>query len=276
MPFKVEDVKNAMMSLEYFRKYSLSHIHERYSFPFLRGSYFVYRRIDVLRIASVARAISDNPSYLDVGCGYGDFLEKIREYLPNAIGIEKNAEIFYSCKIPKPEFIEISDAYWGISEPYDIIFVGWMDPGVDFRDKVAAKTNVIITTLDQGLSLQAEYDAYGFERIAVWRTPSWEDVNTEIMNRYYTKMLYETRQDLFKLRSAHNLWYIYSKPDKSEAVKSALLRCLEQENITSLKMHYEFESILDQCGFRYFEELENPTSEKELKGRLWEVRFTKS
>jgi hypothetical protein len=150
-----------------------------------------------------------------------------------------------------------------------------MEPGVDFRDKVSAKTNVIITTLDQGLSLGAEYDAYGFERIAVWRTPSWEDVNTEIMNRYYTKMLDETRQNLFKLRSAHNLWYIYSKPDKSEVVKSSLLRCLEQENSTSLKEHYEFESTLDQCGFRYLEELEDPTSEGELKGRLWEVRFTK-
>ena len=54
-----------------------------------------------------------------------------------------------------------------------------MEPGVDYRDKIAAKTDVIITTLDQGLSLAAEFEGHGFEKIASWITPSWEDINTK-------------------------------------------------------------------------------------------------
>ena len=224
MPFKSEDVQKAMTALNTFRQYAVSPHHERYSFPFLCGSYFTYRKVDVIRVVLIAKAISSNPRYLDIGCGYGDFLEKIREYLPNARGIEKNAEIFYACNKPKPNFIDVSDAEWDIDYTYDIIFVGWMEPGVDFRDKVASKTDVVITTIDQGLSLGAEYDGHGFERIATWRTPSWDDVNTEIMNRYYTSISDETRQILSKLRTAHNLWYVYSKPSKSSIVRSALMK----------------------------------------------------
>jgi hypothetical protein len=224
----------------------------------------------------IAKAISSNPSYLDIGCGYGDFLEKIREYLPNARGIEKNAEIFYSCNKPKPNFIDVSDAEWDIDYTYDTIFVGWMEPGVDFRDKVASKTDVVITTIDQGLSLGAEYDGHGFERIATWRTPSWDDVNTEIMNRYYTCISDETRQSLSKLRTAHNLWYVYSKPSKSNIVRSALMKCIKQEDRNFLKEHYDFESVLDECGFRYHEELDEPTSEIEANASLWEIRLTQT
>ena len=155
MPFTTDDVQKAIASLKTFRQYAVSPYHERFSFPFLCGTYFAYRKIDVVRIAAIAKAISSNPTYLDVGCGYGDFLEKIREYLPNARGVEKNAEIFYACNKPKPDFIEISDAQWDINQDYDVIFVGWMDPGVDFRNKIATKSEVIITTLDQGLSLGA-------------------------------------------------------------------------------------------------------------------------
>src|SRR5919202_5301653 len=150
MPFKREDLKKAIESLQAFRSISASPHHERYSFPFLKGTYYAYRKIDVMRIISIAKAISNNPKYLEVGCGYGDFLKKIREFLPNAQGIEKDAGIFYSCNIPKPDYIKIADALWGIDQKYDIIFVGWMEPGVDFRDTVAAKTDVIVTTLDQG------------------------------------------------------------------------------------------------------------------------------
>jgi hypothetical protein len=276
MPVRTEDVQRAMLSLKYFRRYAVSRYHERYSFPFLCGSYFGYRKVDVLRIISIARATAYNPRYLDVGCGYGDFLEKIRQYLPNARGIEKNAEIFYACNRPKPDFIDISDADWGINQAYDLIFVGWMEPGADFRDKVSAKTDVIITTIDQGLSLGAEFDGHGFKRIATWRTPSWDDINTELMNRYYTNMSNETRQDLSKLRTAHNLWYVYSKPSKSDAVSSALVQCIKHEDRISSNERYEFENVLDECGFRYHEKLENPTSEIESKARLWEVIFTNS
>jgi SAM-dependent methyltransferase len=274
MPFTTDDIQKAMASLRTFRQYAVSPYHERFSFPFLCGTYFAYRKIDVVRIAAIAKAISSNPTYLDVGCGYGDFLEKIREYLPNARGVEKNAEIFYACNKPKPDFIEVSDAQWAINQDYDVIFVGWMEPGVDFRNKIATKSEVIITTLDQGLSLGAEFDGHGFGRVATWRTPSWDDVNTEIMNKYYTKITDETRQDLFKLRTAHNLWYVYSKPSKYGMVASALLKCSRQESHDLSYERYDFENVLDECGFRFREELNVPTSDKQSKARLWEIEFT--
>jgi SAM-dependent methyltransferase len=274
MPFTTDDIQKAMASLRTFRQYAVSPYHERFSFPFLCGTYFAYRKIDVVRIAAIAKAISSNPTYLDVGCGYGDFLEKIREYLPNARGVEKNAEIFYACNKPKPDFIEISDAQWAINQDYDIIFVGWMEPGVDFRNKIATKSEVIITTLDQGLSLGAEFDGHGFGRVATWRTPSWDDVNTEIMNKYYTKISDETRQDLFRLRTAHNLWYVYSKPSRYGMVASALLKCSRQESHDLSYERYDFEDVLDECGFRFREELNVRTSDKRSKARLWEIKFT--
>src|SRR5919197_1621547 len=266
--FDIQDLIKARISLEQFRTYSVSRHHERYSFPFLLGTYFAYRRIDVLRVVSIAKAISNDPKYVDVGCGYGDFLNKIREFLVNAIGIEKDARIFYNFNIPKPDYIRIADACWGIEEEYDVIFVGWMDPGVDFTHAVATKTNVVITTLDQGVSQAAEFDAHGFKRIAYWRTPSWEDVNTEIMNRYYTKMSIQMRQALFEMRGAHNLWYVYSKrPTISEAIRSALLQRLEKEKKWPQE-RYDFEDILDECGFMYLQKLQNPSSDVE-NDPLW-------
>jgi SAM-dependent methyltransferase len=274
MPIKTEDIHKAILSLNTFRQYAASPFHERFSFPFLCGTYFAYRKIDVFRIVSIAKAVSDNPRYLDVGCGYGDFLEKIREYLPNAVGIEKNAEIFYACNKPKPWFIEISDAQWEISREYDVIFVGWMEPEVDFRDKVASKSDVIITTLDQGLSLNAEFDGHGFEKVAAWRTPSWDDVNTEIMNKYYTKMSDVMRQELSKLRTAHNLWYVYSRSSQYDIVKSALLKSARQEIIDYSNEYYDFEEVLDECGFKFCEELVVSNSEMQSGTRLWEIMFT--
>ena len=273
--FDIQDLIKARISLEQFRTYSVSRHHERYSFPFLLGTYFAYRKIDVLRVVSIAKAISNDPKYVDVGCGYGDFLNKIREFLVNAIGIEKDARIFYNFNIPKPDYIRIADARWGIEEEYDLIFIGWMDPGVDFTHAVAAKTNAVVTTLDQGISQAAEFDAHGFKRIAYWRTPSWEDVNTEIMNSYYTKMSAQTRQALFEMRGAHNLWYIYSKKyTTSEVIKSALLQRLEEEK-KAQQERYDFEDVLDECGFMYLQKLQNPCSEAE-NDLLWDIKFVET
>jgi hypothetical protein len=65
----IGDLLKASNSLRQFRTYSASPCHERYSFPFLRGTYFAYRKIDVLRVISIAKAVSNEPRYLDVGCG---------------------------------------------------------------------------------------------------------------------------------------------------------------------------------------------------------------
>ena len=267
MAFSIADIKNANRELIKFR---LNHDadHERFIFPFLCGSYFTYRKIDVHRIVSIAKTISENPTYLDVGCGYGDFLEKVREYIPEAEGIEKSAEIFYSVGRIKPNHIKIADAYNGIDKNYDVIFVGWMEPGVDYRDKISAKTEVIVTTLDQGLSLAAEFDGQGFEKIASWVTPSWEDINIEITNRYYSKLSNELMQTLVDLRGAHNLWYIYCKPDMKKRVRNALRWCLAEE-LKKGYSPYGFEFVLDNSGYKYFEMLKNPYT----KHKLWEPIF---
>jgi SAM-dependent methyltransferase len=275
MPFKTADLQKAIISLEQFKRYTVSRHHERYSFPFFCGTYFTYRKIDVIRLISILKAIAKNgrPRYLDVGCGNGDFLTKIREYIPNAVGIDNDPKIFYYYKRMKPDYIKIADAQWGIDHQFDIIFVGWMEPGIDFRDAVAAKTDVIVTTLDQGISLAAEFEGNGFERIAKWRTPSWEDVNIEIMNRYYTKMSNKTYLSLSRLRGAHNLWYVYSsKPSKSETIKSILMQRLEDEKKEGYES-YDFEEVLDECGFRHLEQLQNLTSYVERKERLWDIQF---
>jgi rubrerythrin len=128
---------------------------------------------------------------------------------------------------------------------------------------------VIVTTLDQGISMAAEFDAHGFEMIASWRTPSWEDVNTEIMNRYYTKMSNSTLQALSNIRGAHNLWYVYSnKPKISETIKSALVQQVEEEK-KLLTERYDFEDVLDECGFRYLERLVSLADEQ----CLWNIQF---
>ena len=266
MPFNIEDLRKARQSLAQFRANAVSPHHERYSFPFFAGTYFAYRKIDVLRVAAIAKAVSNGPSYLDVGCGYGDFLKHVREFVPRAEGLERDAGIFYGLGIEKPDYIRMADAHW-IDKKFDVIFVGWMEPGQDFRDPVARNTDVIITTLDQGISLAAEFDGHGFERVAWWRTPSWEDVNTEIMNRYYTKMPEGKRAELARLRGAHNLWYVYAKPGKAATVKTALQKQVEKEPADS----YDFEGVLDECGYRYLETLENPAAPEPL----WRVSISK-
>ncbi len=265
MPFFTQDLRSAMKALEQYRKYAVSPHHERFSFPFFSGTYFSYRKIDVRRVVAIVNAVSKTPSYLDVGCGYGDFLKRIREFLPSAEGVEKDAGIFYGLGVTKPDYISISDAHW-ISRRYDVIFVGWMEPGQDYRDPVARNTDVIITTLDQGLSLAAEFDGHGFERVARWRTPSWEDVNIEIMNRYYTKMSEGKGVELAKMRGAHNLWYVYARPHLAGTVKNALQEQIAREDPND---HYDFEGVLDECGFGYMQRLENPAAPEPL----WQASF---
>jgi len=272
MAFALDELQQAHVEYQRFKRRNPPQHHERYIFPFFSGSYFTYRKIDVMRVVSIAKAISDKPKYVDVGCGYGDFLKKVREFLPDAIGIEKDARIFYNFTIPKPDCIRIADARWGIEEKYDVIFVGWMDPGTDFTYAVAAKTNVVVTTLDQGISQAAEFDAHGFKRIAYWKTPSWEDVTTEIMNRYYTKMSVQTHQTLFEMRGAHNLWYVYSnRAHKAKAIESALRQRLEEEH-QKLQPRYAFEDVLDDCGYKYLQRLQIPSSDPE-NIPLWDIKF---
>jgi SAM-dependent methyltransferase len=272
--YSTRKLYEAYSELRKFRNSSVSPLHERFIFPYICGTYFGYRKVDVLRVVALAKSISPNPRYLDVGCGYGDFLEKIREFIPDAIGIEKDAGIFYEFNRVKPDYIHIKDVSLDLNEKYDVIFVGWMDPGVDFRKAVATSTNCIITNFDTGgqcgINGGCEYEEFGFERIAWWRTPSWIDVNHEIMNNYYTPLANEIKKELFKLRSAHTMWYVYAKEDLSSIIHDTVRSQIKKESELSLDVDkYDFEGVMDECGFHYNEELPILT----LKRALWKVSF---
>jgi SAM-dependent methyltransferase len=273
--YSTQKLYEAYNELKKFRNFSVSPLHERFIFPYICGTYFGYRKVDVLRVVATAKSISPEPKYLDVGCGYGDFLDKIREFIPDAIGIEKDGGIFYEFNMVKPDYIHIKDVSLDLNQKYDLIFVGWMDPGVDFRKAVAKSTNCIITNFDTGgqcgINGGCEYDEFGFRRIAWWRTPSWIDVNYQIMNKYYTPLTDEIKKELFKLRSAHTMWYIYTKENLSSVVNNTLRLCMKKESQLSLHDEkYNFEEILDECGFHYNEELPVLTSQKKA---LWNVSF---
>jgi len=275
MPFQIDELHGAYSKYNKFRNFSVSPLHERFIFPYICGTYFGYRKVDVLRVVATAKSISPEPKYLDIGCGYGDFLDKIREFIPDAIGIEKDGGIFYEFNMVKPDYIHIKDVSLDLNQKYDLIFVGWMDPGVDFRKAVAKSTNCIITNFDTGgqcgINGGCEYDEFGFRRIAWWRTPSWIDVNYQIMNKYYTPLTDEIKKELFKLRSAHTMWYIYTKENLSSVVNNTLRLWMKKESQLSLHDEkYNFEEILDECGFHYNEELPVLTSQKKA---LWKVSF---
>jgi SAM-dependent methyltransferase len=268
--YSTQKLYEAYNELKKFRNFSVSPLHERFIFPYICGTYFGYRKVDVLRVVATAKSISPEPKYLDIGCGYGDFLDKIREFIPDAIGIEKDGGIFYEFNMVKPDYIHIKDVSLDLNQKYDLIFVGWMDPGVDFRKAVAKCTDVIITTLDQGISLGAEFEEFGFRRIAWWRTPSWIDVNYQIMNKYYTNMSNEIYDYLFDLRGAHNLWYVYTKNlEYIDQITNALNHC-QQQGITK----YDFEGIMDECGFEYVENSQFSKKENDTNlFSLWKIEY---
>ena len=280
MSYNFGNLKNALYQLNRFKSYSLSNHHERYLFPYLCGTYFSYRKVDVLRIKTIAEIVSnkttENIKYLEVGCGNGDFLEKIREYIPKAKGIENNIDLFYlfySIGRTKPDYLRISDVRYGIDDFYDIIFVGWMDPGQDFRKNIADRTDVIITTIDSGLSLAAEYEGYGFKKIAKWTTPSWEDVNIEVTNHFYSNLDSKSLEFLSNLRGAHNFWYVYSRDStKSDQIIDRLKKqiILEETNIDKT-IQYDFEKVLDECGFSFYQCIENNNINSKIK--LWKIEI---
>src|SRR5215210_2482649 len=99
MSFSFEEILKAY---EFYKQYKIQKTsychHERFILPVFSGTYFSYRKIDVLRVLSIAKALSDNAEYIDIGCGNGDFLRKIRKYLPHSIGIEQNLLPIYLLK----------------------------------------------------------------------------------------------------------------------------------------------------------------------------------
>ncbi|MGB7558513.1 MAG: hypothetical protein WBM37_08340, partial [Nitrososphaeraceae archaeon] len=133
----------------------------------------------------------------------------------------------------------------------------------------------IITTFDEGgqcgINGACEYEEYGFRRVAWWRTPSWIDVNTELMNRYYTQssvLSEQNKHDLAQMRAAHNFWYVYARPSIENEVAANLKFYVAKESKMASNRQFDFESVLDTCGFHYMEEL--PTIPNMP---LWEIKF---
>lgn len=273
MPFALQDLLKARRAyLEFLQAHDKGALHSRYIFPLFAGSYFAYRKLDVMRIVAVARAVGEK--YVDFGCGHGDFLARVREFIPEARGVEAQEAIFSLIQAPKPEYIEISPVEL-FDDRTDVAFVGWMEPGQDFRRQVSKSASCIITTFDAGgqcgVNGACEYDEFGFIPIATWRTPSWIDVNAELMNRYYTPGLSdEAKKRLASARTAHNLWQVYARKEIAGIVRDVLHRHVqnEQDEIQRLEP-YNFERILDECGFGYMEELAGLTRDR----KLWQVRF---
>jgi hypothetical protein len=270
MPFAIQELQSAYKAYQQFLAHSPPAHHARYIFPFFTGSYFAYRKVDVERVAAIAKSVAEDPRYVDIGCGYGDFLEKVRTRLPDATGIEKEGGAFYAFNVVKPDYIDLVPVE-GLSQPIDVAFVGWMEPGQDFRRFVAKYAKCVITTFDSGgqcgINGGCEYDEFCYQRVAWWKTPSWIDVNTELMNRYYTPSLdAKKKEELAKLRTAHNFWYVYARPDIAGRVRAGLKAQLEKEVPDD---RFDFESVLDECGFRYKEELPALANNR----KLWEVMF---
>ncbi len=281
MPFNLSEIIKAYFSYLDFKKKSVDSHHERYIFPLFCGTYFVYRKIDILRIVAIAKSLSSKPTYVDIGCGNCDFLEKILEYIPNAIGIEMDLSIYYLLGKKIPKYV-ISLPVENINNrKFDLSFVGWMEHGIDFRKNVAKFSKCIVTTFDIGgqcgINGGCDYDDFGFSLVASWKTPSWIDVNTELLNKYYTLSNdVKKYEQLSKFRTAHNLWYIYSDQENYSKIKNGLIKFLEFEEKLISTNRYDFETILDELGFKYGEKLSIFSSDKNINKtneQLWKVVF---
>lgn len=269
MPFRLEDLQKAYLEYLRFSKNSKFLHHDRFIFPFFCGSYFSYRKVDVKRIVSIAKSLSPNPKYLDYGCGFGDFLEKVKEFIPNAIGFEKEATIFYGLNRTKPPYI-FTFSNIEILDFYDVVFVGWMEPGTDFRKEVSKITDCVITTFDTGgqcgIYGGCDYEEFGFVDIAQWKTPSWIDLNYELMNKYYSNIPKKMVEDLHNLRSAHNIWHVFAKPSVKDIIISSLKE-QERSELNNLE-RFDFEDILDEMDFKFQGKLSSYTDES-----LWKIKY---
>jgi hypothetical protein len=72
------------------------------------------------------------------------------------------------------------------------------------------------------------------------------------------------------LRGAHNLWYIYTRAYTLNEVIAGLKSSLAHEKEISSTIQFDFESVLDECGFHYMEGLPSLSNKEE---RLWEIKF---
>jgi hypothetical protein len=95
------------------------------------------------------------------------------------------------------------------------------------------------------------------------------------MNNYYTGSLTNKanlRQHLSRLRTANNFWHVYSINSISNKITTALKSQIQKEENDHLfsREKFDFEVVLDECGFGYYEKLSSLLSTEK---RLWKVHF---
>lgn len=76
---------------------------------------------------------------------------------------------------------------------------------------------------------------------------------------------------LFDLRGAHNLWYVYANNlTYADKIREVLIHDQKKD-----QTKYDFEQVMDECGYRYFEN-QPPSKNSEIKSdlvSLWKIEF---
>jgi hypothetical protein len=58
------------------------------------------------------------------------------------------------------------------------------------------------------------------------------------------------------------LWYVYARPRKADAISAAIKNHVEKESPGD---RYDFEQVLDECGYQHLEKPENPAAPEQLR-----------
>ena len=235
----------------------------RFREPRKHGSMFVYRHIDVLRVVAIAKAIADEPRVVDAGCGNCDFLDKLRVYLPNAIGIDNKPKF-----TDKPYVLQ-RDIRRLRKRRYDLAFIGWMELGVDFRKAITRIAPVNIMVWERGgacgIEGECDFDEFGLVKIASWRTPAWMDINIRLM---VDRMRHTLAIDNFAVGS---IWDVWAEPEIAFNVQVKFMHYLNHEDGQTIEP-YDFEEHIDKAGYRIGLPIDDWFGGKFW---LWEVQFEK-
>jgi SAM-dependent methyltransferase len=205
-----------------------------------KGTYFVYRHIDLIRVIAMAKAATANgrPSIVDVGCSNGNWTKR---FLPHAgevsiVGVDADR------KFPATSWRRQTRVEEMNGERFDLAFVGWMDVDCDYRQAVSDLSGVIVTTFDDGGSCgvdgKVNYEEFGFVHVARWYTPAWYNCCMDLGSELTAKYGF----------SHSNCWDVYARPGKAERVQAALKQCYDNEWKWQFLHPYEHEEWLDTVG----------------------------
>lgn len=251
--------KDELNSVRRIVKEGLPKVPKRFESPRDFGCYVAYRRVDVLRIVEVARALSPDPRVIDVGCGNGDLLKRVREYIPGAIGVD--VEEKWTVK-PYIRCMDVND----VKEEFDMAILSWMELGEDYREAVSRIADVIISVWERGgacgnteirESWTQDFEEFGFIPVATWRTPAWADINMRLITG---------RPPLFTI-DLGCIWEVWAQEGLHKRVLEALREYAGREKGLRIEP-YPFERYYDEAGYPLWG---NPQGHKEPF--FWEIFF---